>query len=388
MKNGRNYWQELKSLKNHPSTGWVDSDTAEQAKNKLMTAIRNQGNAGISARQSRTEYIKWMAMNFFVQPVGVGTAVFTLLIGGWITTVSAASNSLPGDPLYGLKLVTEKAQLTIASTDKRAILHTEFAERRLQEVAALDVDSQYLEQTWNAFQEEIKMAGSDLAQLHNQGGEEAVVAASEIDEKIKDLNDEIVSVTEEVNNDVINQDQTQETLKATQEVSNSAVAVLVKEHEESQSDMSARALEKSFKTQYNNLMDRQAFDLGRVEMIETALAKSEIDDAVLSGQSLTKMRSAINDATDKVSKAMDLKAAGGYRMAFDILRQADETLLAIEADLADIENKIISARQQTDIETVETVNAEGKENSEAGEAEAESISNSDSDLNNNKQEAQ
>ncbi len=58
-------------------------------------------------------------------------AIFTLTGGA----VLAASDTLPGDPLYPVKLAYEKVQLSVSlSTVANANLHIEFAQRRLVEI--------------------------------------------------------------------------------------------------------------------------------------------------------------------------------------------------------------------------------------------------------------
>jgi hypothetical protein len=58
--------------------------------------------------------------------------------GGWVSMVSASYNTVPGDTLYNVKLATEKVQIVATEAtggkSKTAQLHTEFAERRAEEV--------------------------------------------------------------------------------------------------------------------------------------------------------------------------------------------------------------------------------------------------------------
>jgi len=63
--------------------------------------------------------------------------VFVLLAAGGGTAV-AASNSLPGDILYPVKLATERVQFTFTFSDEgTANLHAKFAERRAEEMARI-----------------------------------------------------------------------------------------------------------------------------------------------------------------------------------------------------------------------------------------------------------
>jgi len=52
-------------------------------------------------------------------------------------TAYASQSSLPGDPLYGVKVGIESAQLALASEEKDHELYLDFMERRLNEIEAL-----------------------------------------------------------------------------------------------------------------------------------------------------------------------------------------------------------------------------------------------------------
>jgi uncharacterized protein DUF5667 len=66
-----------------------------------------------------------------------GALVAALLVGG-LTAAAASDGSLPGDPLYGVKLGAERAQLTLTfNSADRARLQLRFADLRLQEAQRL-----------------------------------------------------------------------------------------------------------------------------------------------------------------------------------------------------------------------------------------------------------
>lgn len=69
-------------------------------------------------------------------PAALSLAIALIIASTW--TVSASASSLPGEALYPVKLVTEKARLTFTfRPGARAELHLKFAERRLVETQAL-----------------------------------------------------------------------------------------------------------------------------------------------------------------------------------------------------------------------------------------------------------
>lgn len=83
-------------------------------------------------------FIPQPVWKYALQPALVMVLVLGVGTGGWITSVQAASNSLPGDALYHIKLASERTQVALASlsSDDRAVtgLHVAFAKRRLDEV--------------------------------------------------------------------------------------------------------------------------------------------------------------------------------------------------------------------------------------------------------------
>ena len=65
--------------------------------------------------------------------------VASLVLGGGGVTLAAAQTSLPDQPLYGLKLASENARLSLAQGDplQQAELNAQFALRRLEELQAM-----------------------------------------------------------------------------------------------------------------------------------------------------------------------------------------------------------------------------------------------------------
>jgi hypothetical protein len=70
--------------------------------------------------------------------------IFVALFGGGYATASAAGNALPGDALYPLKLNLEQARVALTiNRVRKAELHLEFAQRRMEEINALASLGQY-----------------------------------------------------------------------------------------------------------------------------------------------------------------------------------------------------------------------------------------------------
>jgi len=220
------------------------------------------------------------------------------------------------------------------------VLHTEFAQRRLEEVAVLQSrgDSVLVSQAMEAFRDELQGAQEELLILREDGNVETIAIASVIDQKVGDLNDSLTSLegAEETIDDV------DESKKVAREVSDSAVGTIVDAHEAGETEESKLALEQSFKNEYIALVSRQTFDAGRIAVIEQALKNVDDPSTVLNGNDLRSMNFEVDSATDSVARAMDLAASDGYRSAFEILREADEILLNLEAQIAEIEFAILN----------------------------------------------
>jgi len=84
--------------------------------------------------------------SMLIKPVIVLLVSLSLIFGSAAVTASAAQNSLPGEPLYTVKLLTEDVRLDLASSaQSRLDLALAFSERRVDELA----DQQQLGQTVN-----------------------------------------------------------------------------------------------------------------------------------------------------------------------------------------------------------------------------------------------
>lgn len=76
-------------------------------------------------------------VRFVLRPVGVLAGIFVVVFMGF-TAMAAFSSSLPGDALYGMKLASERAYVSLTlNPQTKTQLELELAGRRLEEVAML-----------------------------------------------------------------------------------------------------------------------------------------------------------------------------------------------------------------------------------------------------------
>jgi len=122
-----------------PHEAWV-----KQNREILMMQVRNT--MDLRAKTSLGEKMRHL-FDIFVPMEALATAgrafaVFALVIGtvfgGGLVSAGAFRASGPGDSLYKMKLAVESVQLLLAPNEEyRTRLHTEFADRRLDEIAKL-----------------------------------------------------------------------------------------------------------------------------------------------------------------------------------------------------------------------------------------------------------
>ena len=101
-----------------------------RARNQMLAA---------AARQHQAR--RWNPLGGWPRPAlrlaFAGAIVAALLVGG-LTAAAASNSSLPGDPLYGVKLGAEQAQLALTfNAADRARLQLHFADVRLEEARRL-----------------------------------------------------------------------------------------------------------------------------------------------------------------------------------------------------------------------------------------------------------
>lgn len=121
-----------------PDLAWAQKNRA-----RLMSQI---GNTVVVpekvAWSTRTEEVKYIFGNAGVwrlaKPVLAGLMVAVLTTGGWIASVSASFNSLPGDRLWSIKRAAQNTEVAVkslvASDSEKAQLHLGLAKNRTEDI--------------------------------------------------------------------------------------------------------------------------------------------------------------------------------------------------------------------------------------------------------------
>ncbi|GEM_PF-1432958 len=299
------------ALRHSPESAFLSSEACEA---RRIAFLKKMG-VDESARPvySFHDYFQYYSWNFthgFLLPAAAGFAMVLFVIGGWMTAATAAEGALPGDPLYGVKLATEKVQLGLAfSPQKRAELHMAFASRRLSEMAVLskmqqsDSNDELVAVAVDGFKSQVTGATSALQSLPNHS-DEAVSVARSVETKTQEYK-QVIHASE------------------VDEASNAAVDVIMSTAEQSSEDSAAVAqAHATFAERKAAIDSRMKFLIGRVAVLrETNPSNDELDS----------MTESLLSDTDKLNKADALAATGAFRTSFDMLTSIETELDTIEA---------------------------------------------------------
>lgn len=343
---------QLRAARTRPQAAGLSVDAHKAAKRSLMLSIGASA-AEITHEPSQNlhaRYALWVTQAFISRPVAISVAGVVLAVSGLLTTVNAAQESIPGDVLYTVKLINERAQLQLASLDRKAVLHTEFAESRLKEVTQLQSDTSgrdtdLVAQTINAYTQEVASANQSLRELQVSGNSTTVSTASTVQQNLVALDSTITNAvapaTSAAESDAVSSAQS-----TTQVAQDDSVSVAVQANQDATSEQSTRELNDMFLRQFAAIGTRKTFDVHRLSVIRTSLeAHADVLDplGIVTDTDLRRLERSINIAVADVAPAMDQFATGGYRSAFDVLKHADTVLRGIEATIADAETAITAA---------------------------------------------
>jgi hypothetical protein len=348
--NMTNLAAQLRALKNRPAAGGLTVEACAANKAALLRAIGGEELGSVPEKTMGTRYVLWLTHSFISRPVAVGVAGIVLTASGLLTTVSAAEQSLPGDMLYNVKMLNERTQLQLSSLDRRAVLHTEFAGRRLNEVAQLQAnasnhDSVLVAQTMNAYKKEITSANRNLQELQAIGDVATVATASQVQQNLVSLD---TAMTETAASATTPQESlaVTEAQETTQTAQDNSVAVAVQAHQVVNSEQSTKELHEMFMRQFAAIETRRTFDMHRLTMIRASLQEHAAvlsGEVVLTEEDLQRLERSVNIAVADIAPALETFAAGNYRSAFDTLKRAETLLRGIEATVAEAETAITSA---------------------------------------------
>ncbi len=195
MKN--DFQQRLRSIRTTERLIKPDAAWRRATRETLVMQIGNTlplGKATLSERaHAYGQLLSTSRVGEFVRrPAMAMLSLFVVLMGGSILSVSAAERALPGDVFYGLKLVSEQAQLAMASTKEEQLkMKTRFTDRRVNELQVVAKDdskkvqvaqvAEILKRDLNTMKQQLADVAKDVSP------ESAVAAAKMVDQKTNEV---------------------------------------------------------------------------------------------------------------------------------------------------------------------------------------------------------
>src|SRR3990167_4889995 len=228
--------QLLQKAKNAPEFGGGFDES--QSQKVWLRICDDLGFADQAPKKSYSffDYLEYWRSNIphvVLRPVALAASICALIVSGWVTTVNASFDSVPGDVLYPVKLATERVQITFAANpERRARLYSEFAGRRLQEAATVSVsDKEGKEVRVKAavygFKTQVNSAQEALKQV---SAEDRAGVAVSIDQRADEFK-ESLSQTEASSSESM-KPAFQEAKDLVEQTSTEAIRILINTHEE------------------------------------------------------------------------------------------------------------------------------------------------------------
>lgn len=183
-------------------------------------------------------FIPQNVWRFALQPALVMVLVLGVGTGGWITSVQAASNSLPGDALYSIKIASEKTQVAFASfsQDERVVtgLHMAFAKRRLDEMKQVVNKPNGKKKAANA-STAVKGFKKEMTRLHDSLKSVQPETAAEMAKTVQARSSEFATAIFETHNAIVEEspavaNELKEAGRLMERTNYIALGVLVKQH--------------------------------------------------------------------------------------------------------------------------------------------------------------
>jgi len=186
--------KQLKTLNIEPRESWRESTRASLILQIQATSAPVQARETVS--MLALVFKRMIPQNMVLRSFTVVVLVLLIVSGGYITTVSAAAGSLPGDTLYVVKRVDEGVRLgltKVVSIEKAGELELSFAHRRIAEAEKIlttqstsEVKNKQIKKVVNEAQKNVENVQKQASTLASQGkGQEAASLATKVDEQAK-----------------------------------------------------------------------------------------------------------------------------------------------------------------------------------------------------------
>jgi len=383
--------QKLKSIKHkgvNPDKEWLEKNRVF-----LLSQVSNTVTESAGSKFNFSADKMWKFMSVFlprkvvygiVRPVAVIAMVFSLGTGGWIATVAASQNTIPGDALHSTKMLTEKVHIAVLSAidakDTETKKRGNYAKRRAQEIQKLasshDVGKiNRVPAAIKVLTAEVKKVEEDIKEIQESKEVSKKVTAGavkevgndtkEIGDLLKDIEKELISSTstaQEVRVDLI------EAKKVSAETSMTAMEVMVGKHAEGDTTVTTDEVKEVIKTKVDSLssettdnkvvLDKATVEAQKVVSTSTAVIVNTSTEAAA-----TEVGVAEKEIVDSVKETDSLLKVGDLKNALKVVVEAGKTAAKAQVtkdetmdDLQVVSPKVASIVLEDDTKTTTTTN--------------------------------
>lgn len=216
-----------------PDPTWVHS-----SRTQLLARIAEQAPARVGAHQTfgaLAGVFSFDAAALVARPVLAGVLAVAAVMGSGVGVVSASLGSIPGDPLYQVKLASERARIAVAQNAMdKTTLRIEYVGRRVDEVSRIagspaNDNGSRLNTAVQHIKQDLGSVQQSLSDMSKSAEPKSIVEVA----KLVDEKSEEYSVTLENTNDqlsVSDQIGVKEAKAMVEDISVQAVGVLVQAH--------------------------------------------------------------------------------------------------------------------------------------------------------------
>ena len=369
--------QQLNELKNKPQAGAVDSAWLAKNKALLMMQVKNTMPAPIADREAQFAHTvesyrkRWFAPRqswaMAMRPVFIFALAIIVPFGSWISTVSAARLSVQGDALYGVKIISEKVQLSLTSNKSTKIaLHTEFAARRADEVVKLKAQEdvkhdnetkQNIKKTIERLETEIETANVELGALAE--AEEPMVvreAARTLDVK----SEEIGRVLEKTIDLSVEIPEISEAKELVDGVAVSAVETIVNTREQGEEEEN-ETVDNEIKNTLEDKLKEATSEIDEVLLILDAAANTNTPKIIIEVKNIKDAQDQAEEALAVVKEASESVDSEAFEEAIEKVKEVKRVVNNAQKVAAKIQKESLSAVEEAETEeVVETTTNEGE----------------------------
>jgi hypothetical protein len=359
---------QLKKLRTgevNPKQEWLEKNRAI-----LLSQIKNT--VAADRKPAMLENV-WTALSIFipqnvvynvVRPVAVLLVVALVATSGWINTVDAAYNSLPGDWLYPAKRAMEKTQVAVSSVvggkPAETKMRTELAKRRATEAKQLAKGTdpkkvEKVQQAVNDLKTEIQLVNSNLEEI--KATPAGNTGAADTAKEVKQETEQIKNVLQEVKIDMMatagtsTASQVMEAKEMVKDTSMKATEVMVTKHLEGDTSVTSEQVKKELTTalqtatvdasvnQQNMETAKEVVNVAKTEIKELIATQAvaaqststkELSDkistvAAETQQAVTKNNEVKAETDKKIDTATQLLSTGDLSKALDIVKEVNAT---------------------------------------------------------------